>query len=145
MKIKLIFETQTGTTQYVAETIQQQLTAKGHQVDLHSVRASGYQPVLDGYQAVILGAPTYDDGKLETAMKVLTTRYTADLSKYKVAVFGLGNSSYPIFCAAAPLLEEWVKKNNGTVVIPSLKVDGFPDNLAPITQWVDQLHAALGS
>ncbi len=145
MKVKIIFETQTGTTQYVAETLQQMLTKMGHSVDLHSVRSAGYEPHLENYEVVLFGAPTYDDGKLETAMRVFITRFNADLSHHKVAVFGLGNSSYPKFCESAPILEEWIKKNNGAPVVPALKIDGFPDNLAPVEQWVQQLQSALGA
>jgi flavodoxin I len=138
MKVKIIYETQNGTTQYVAEVMQKKLQSLGHQTDLHSIRYDGQNPVLEGYDVVLFGAPTYDDGKLETAMRVFITKYTADLSKYKVGVFGLGNSSYPQFCLAADFLEEWVLKNNAKLNIPTLRIDGFPDKVEFIEQWVEQ-------
>ena len=143
MKIKIIYETQTGTTQYVAESMQKKLASFGHQVDLHSVRMHGPTPDLNGYDVVLFGAPTYEDGKLETTMRVFITQFSADLSKFKVAVFGLGNSLYPQFCTAASILEEWVKKNNGTVIVPPLKIDGFPDDLIAIEQWTEGVDKAL--
>jgi flavodoxin len=139
MKVKIVFETQTGTTQYVAEIIQKQLQAAGHTADLHSIKYQGQTPDFTGYDMVLFGAPTYEDGKLENTMRIYITKTTLDMSKMKVAVFGLGNSFYPLFCKSADALEEWVKKNNGAPLIPALRVDGFPDNLEPITSWTAQL------
>ena len=138
MKVKIIYETQTGTTQYVAEEMKKQFQKLGHEAVLHSVRYDGPNPEVEGFDALLFGAPTYEDGKLETTMRVFIARFSADLSKYKVAVFGLGNSSYPQFCTSAKILEEWVVSNKGTVAIPALKIDGFPDDLQPIQKWVDQ-------
>jgi flavodoxin I len=143
MNIKIIFETQTGTTQYVAETIQKQLTAAGHQVLLHSVKYDGPQPALEGVDAVIFGAPTYDDGMLEKTMREFIRQYSPDLSTKKIAVFGLGNSTYPQFCVAADMLNQWVRTKGGQPLLAPLKVDGFPDDLTPITTWVQQLLPAL--
>jgi flavodoxin I len=122
--------------------MQKHFLTLGHEADLHSVRSQGMTPALDGYDAVLFGAPTYEDGKLETSMRVFITRFSSDLSKYKIGVFGLGNSSYPQFCFSAGVLEEWVTQNKGVLTIPSLKIDGFPDDLKPIQQWVEQFSKA---
>jgi flavodoxin len=139
----LVFDTQTGTTQYVAEVMQNEFAQLGHTVDLHSVKYDGMDPKIEGYDAVLFGAPTYEDGKLEASMQVFTARTTLDLSKYKIAVFGLGNSFYPQFCFSADILQKWVEKNNGKVILPPLKIDGFPDKLQPIQEWVKQVAELL--
>jgi flavodoxin len=138
MKIKIIYGTQSGTTGYVAEAIQKYLSKQGHQVDLHHVGKVSSPPVLEGYDAVLIGAPTYEDGCLEMRMNTLISNLEIDLSKYKVGVFGLGSKIYSHFCESAKILEEWVVKNQGKLAIPPLKIDGFPDNLQPITDWADQ-------
>ena len=143
MNILIVYETQNGTTQYVAETIQKQLQELGHTATLHSVRVQGMEPKLDQYDAVLFGAPTYEDGKLENTMRVYTAKTSTDFSQKKVAVFGLGNSFYPQFCTSASLLAEWVQKNKGVVLLDPLKIDGFPDNLEPIQTWVKQLAEKL--
>ena len=143
MNILIVYETQNGTTQYVAEIIQKQLQELGHQATLHSVRINGMDPPLANYDAVLFGAPTYEDGKLENTMRVYTAKSSPDFSQKKVAVFGLGNSFYPQFCTAATLLAEWVQKNKGTVLVDPLKIDGFPDNLEPIQTWVKLLAEKL--
>lgn len=139
MRVLIVYETLTGTTQYVAEVMQTKLAELGHQTDLHSVRYQGQDPDFSKYQMVLFGAPTYDDGKLEQGMRVFIAKCKADLSQLKVAIFGLGNSSYPQFCTSATVLEEWVTQQHGHVQIPSLKVDGFPDDVSPIQDWIVEL------
>lgn len=143
MNILIVYETQNGTTQYVAEVMQQQLKDKGHQATLHSVRLQGMEPNYALYDAVLFGAPTYEDGKIENAMRVFIAKSHPDFSQKKVAVFGLGNRFYPQFCYSADTLAEWVKKNQGTLLVEPLKIDGFPDDLTPINAWIDQVVAAL--
>ncbi len=143
MNIKIVYETQNGTTQYVAETILHQLQAAGHQVYLHSIKYDGAQPNLDGMDLILVGAPTYDDGKLEKTMLEFIQSFQVDFTNRKVAVFGLGNSTYPLFCRAADILEEWVRSKGGAPLVSTLRVDGFPDELQPIIEWTKQLQAAL--
>ncbi len=143
MRVKIIYETQTGTTQYVAEVMQKTLQKFGHQVELHSLRYQGSNPSIEGYDVLLFGAPTYEDGKIETGMRVFITKFSASLQPYKVAVFGLGNSTYPQFCIAANILEDWVKKQQGALVVPPLRIDGFPDNLSPIEHWLNELQNQL--
>lgn len=143
MKILIVYETLTGTTQYVAELMSDRLTELGHQVTLHSVRYQGNQPELASFDVLIFGAPTYDDGKLEQGMKVFITKTKFDFSPKKVAVFGLGNSTYPQFCTAADILSDWVRQQQGQLLLPTLKVDGFPDDTSPILDWVTELDGKL--
>jgi flavodoxin I len=145
MKAIIIYETLTGTTQYVAEVMKDELVATGFTVDLHSVRYQGHQLNLKDYDLILFGAPTYEDGKLEQGMRVFIARTKEDFSQYNIAVFGLGNSTYPHFCASADILEEWVKKNNGTPLVPTLRIDGFPDDLTPITQWISEVCQKIAS
>ena len=141
MNVLIIYETQTGTTEFVANAMAEYLQTKQHQVTVHSVRQKGTQPVLDGIDLILFGSPTYDYGTLEHYMQEFVESFSADLSKHKFAVFSLGNSSFPMFCASAEILEEWVKKNNGAVAIPSLKIDGYPAGFEEIGAWLDQLIA----
>jgi flavodoxin I len=142
MKVKIIYGTLSGTTQYVAEAIQKKLAISGHQVDLYSTRTEKENPMLDGYEVILFGAPTYEDGRLESRTQEFIEKYVVDLSKFKVGVFGLGSSMYSHFCSSAKILEEWVTKNKGQLIIPALKIDGFPDDLTAIEQWAEQVAKA---
>jgi len=143
MNIKIVYETQTGTTEYVAQVIQAQLTAAGHIVTLHSIKYDGKTPNLDGIELVLFGGPTYDDGKLENFLNDFISEFHPDLSTFKVAVFGLGNHTYPQFCIAADILETWVKKCGGQLLVQTLKIDGFPDHLEKITTYVQSILQSI--
>ncbi len=138
MKIKIIYETQVGTTKYVAEIIQKKLSTLGHEVDLHSLRTNGRQPDLTGYDAVLFGSPTYNSGQPEPTVSQFMNEFQNDLSPYKVAVFSLGDRSYPEFCGSAEILETWITGHGGNVSIPSLKIDGYPMDFSPILAWAEQ-------
>lgn len=143
MKILIIFETQNGTTQYVSEVIQKQLKDLGHTAQLHSIKSQGMEPDVSGFDVILFGAPTYEDGKLEATMRVFTAKTRLSLEGKKVAVFGLGNSFYPQFCYSADILSDWVKERKGTLITESLKIDAFPDNLTPIENWISSLSQKL--
>lgn len=143
MRIKIIFETQTGTTKYVAEVVQRELQAAGHEVVLHSLLGQGLTPNLDDVDVLLFGAPTYDDGYLEKNMREWIKTQHPDFSQRKVAIFGLGNRTYPQFCIAADVLEAWVKENHGQPIVETLRVDHFPDDLKPIEEWSAKFIAAL--
>jgi len=143
MNILIVFETQNGTTQYVAEVMEKQLQDAGHKVNLHSIRSKGMKPDLTGVDVVLYGAPTYDDGLLEQTMRNYISQDNPDLSQKKVAVFGLGNKFYPQFCYSAKFLAEWVEKNHGVLMVENLMLDAFPDNLEPVHSWVEQILQKL--
>jgi flavodoxin I len=145
MRIKIIYETKTGTTQYVTEILQKEWSQKGHQVDTHTLKYQGDQPDLHGIDVVVFGAPTYNDGLVEETMQHFTEISSIDLSPFKVAVFGLGNREYPQFCTAATLLEKWVLEHQGKLVVEALKVDGFPNDLSPIIAWANQVATVVNS
>ncbi len=138
MNIKIIYGTLAGTTKYVAEIIQKRLNKLGHKTDLHNINDNS-KPIIDNYDLLIFGSPTYENGELEYNMSHFLSQFSPNLSKYNVAVFGLGSSNYPKFCRSAALLEHWVVKNSGKLTVPSLKIDGYPQDLKLINNWVRKL------
>lgn len=139
MKVKIVYGTETGTTQYVAEAMQKMLSEQNHQVDLYKAGTDGYQPDLAGYDMVLFGSPTYSEGSLEANMQQLVSEFNPDLSTIKVAVFSLGATGFFHFCRSAELLEQWVSEHKGKIIQPTIKIDGFPTDLAPIVAWVGAL------
>jgi flavorubredoxin len=55
MKVVIVYETLTGTTQYVAEVMKDTLVEHGHTVDLHSVRYQGLEPKILDYDVILFG------------------------------------------------------------------------------------------
>lgn len=57
-------------------------------------------------------------------------------------MFGLGERSYTYFCGAVTHLEAFIKRAKGTLIMPSLKVDGFymrPEAGETVTKWANEL------
>ncbi|HQM15680.1 MAG TPA: flavodoxin domain-containing protein [Candidatus Woesebacteria bacterium] len=142
-KLLIIYGSTTGNTEMVAEQVADQLDA--HNPVLQDI-ADTQPKDLSNYDAIIMGSSTWDDGLLQTDFRDFAENLNVDLSGKKIAVFGLGDSSYPDFCEAASLLEELVAKNKGELLVEPLKIDGFPDeeeNESKIRAWCDSLVSKL--
>lgn len=68
---------------------------------------------------------------------------TKDLSHLSFAVFGLGDTSYPLFCQAAILLDKALEEKNAKRILPLVKAD--VDYKSQVIQWENDLNIALGS
>ena len=143
MNIAIIFATRMGTTKYVATTVQNLLQKTGHQVKLHNLNNDGLTPDLTGQGLLIFAAPTYESGEIETTMSEFMAGFSGDLSNYKLAVIGLGDSTFPKFCEAASVLENWLKSKGGSLLTANLKIDGYPHSTAQIETWVQELTSIL--
>jgi flavodoxin I len=143
MKTLITYSTDTGMTRYVAELLKETLVKKNFEVDLLEVEGSKDKPIIEKYELLLFGSPTYYGGQLEAKMAELLSQYNPDLSPYKVAVFSLGDSNYRHFCASAEILEQWVNQNKGKVIVPPIKIDGYPDT-EQVLQWAEQLIEVVG-
>jgi len=145
MKAKIIFGSEVGTTKYVAELLKKRLDDHQFEVDLYQVGFDGFTPDIAGYDLLLFGSPTYFEGLLQSDMTTFTNQFTDSLSKYAVAVFVLGDRSYAHFCESAEVLERWVASHEGTLLVPTLKVDGYPENFDEFTTWVNLITEKLAA
>jgi menaquinone-dependent protoporphyrinogen oxidase len=90
-KILVAYATRYGSTQEVAEAVAATLKECGFAVDLRVIREVRK---LDGYQAVVLGAPLFMFHWHKDALGFLA-RQQADLTKMPVAIFVLGPVHVP--------------------------------------------------
>lgn len=151
MNILLVFATNSGTTQTVAQLVTDNLTAAGHSVTTVEARMANPEN-FTGPQAIILGSPSWDfDGNEgfphEDLLSLMDKMKTSTVSK-PFAVFGLGDSSYKFYNGAVDHLEQFVSNMKGTLIIPSLKIDKYysdvEGNNAKINAWVEDLKKQLG-
>ncbi|HVN62719.1 MAG TPA: flavodoxin domain-containing protein [Gaiellaceae bacterium] len=80
------YATKHGTTQEVAETVTEELKALGLEVELRRLRKVRD---LDGYRAVVIGAPLYA-GRWQKDARRFLKRHGKALAEHPVAVFALG-------------------------------------------------------
>lgn len=151
MNILLVYATNSGSTAQAAQMIADTLTTKGHTVSVKDAKTATPQEVTAA-PFFILGSPSWDHDGLEGQPLPEMEEFIArckevTLNGKPCAVFGLGDSSYTYFCGAVTYLEAFIKRSKGTLVVPSLKVDGFyikPDASENITMWTITLSDALG-
>jgi flavodoxin len=106
-----------------------------------------------GRDLLILGASTWDndirghnkEGQLQDQMADFLTQIKhINLAGRPMAVFGLGDSSYQYFCAAAVQLQKFVTEAGGKLVGEPLYIDGKPDNQQQlISDWSSEIIRQL--
>lgn len=132
MKILIIYATLTGMTGEIATTLQERLAKElpDHQFNLANVSSLPLEG-LTRYEKAIFGASTWDDGipppDGEAFLEKLI-RTKPDLSTVEFALFGLGDSIYPAFCAALPLIRQDLEACRAKVSTQDFTMDGYPDS-----------------
>lgn len=115
-KIGLFYGTQTGNTQTIAETIQQEFGSG--LVTLHDV-AEADSDDLTGYSYLIIGCPTWNIGEMQSDWEGLYEELDdVDFSGKKVAYFGPGDQMgyADNFQDAMGILEEKISGLGGKTV-----------------------------
>ncbi|MDW4506783.1 flavodoxin [Priestia megaterium] len=125
-EILLAYASMSGNTEAIADLIEEELVKHG----LHVKRAEVYDidaSDLVSAESIIFGAYTWGDGELpDDFLDLYDEMDDIDLSQKQMAVFGSGDSSYDVFCGAVDLIEEKIKKRNGNIAVPGLKIQLSP-------------------
>lgn len=155
MNIFLVYGTNSSGTALAAEAITNRLREAGHQVTIQHARETTPDDLRKPADLIILGSCTWErftpegkrlEGELQQHMYTLV--HAADVNpKQSFALFGLGDSSYTDFCAAADHLEEAVKGWMGRLIIPTLRIDSYffdlTKNRKRIEDWATDLIQKL--
>ena len=121
MKIKLIYGSDTGNTELIAEDIKK----LWDEVEVTTV--DDLSPDYWDHDKFILGIPTWYDGELQSDWEDYFEEFKkVDFTGKSVAVFGLGDQiGYDEwFCDGIGILAEVVEKNGGKV-IGNWPTDGY--------------------
>lgn len=156
MRVLIIYATNSSGTLNAAELIQQVGQRHGHTVEL--IRADKIDPAdLEGYDLVILGSCTWEkvvgdkhlDGQLQQHFLNLVEKMRgAKLSGVKMAVYGLGDSGYRKFAAAAEILSRFIKDIGAEQVGETLKLDRYyfeyNQNRPKVESWAENVFQQAG-
>jgi len=155
MKILLTYGTNSSGTQAVSTVIGDALAATGHKVTIKRAYEEGAD-AFNKYQLVILGSCTWErfegkqrlEGQLQQHMHVLTEQLAGKkFRKQQFAIFGLGDSSYTDFCAAADKLEKFVHEVQGKTFFPTLRIDSYffdlEKNRQRVQEWAERLVTSI--
>lgn len=150
----LLYGSNSGNTAFAAEDIAEYLNQQKLHVSCLNVAHARPEDML-GCQLLILGASTWPavvngrakDGQLQDQMASFLTQIShLKLAKTKMAVFGLGDSSYTYFCGAAVLLQKFVQQVGAESIVESLYIDGLPQKQRPLLrEWSEQIVINLAS
>lgn len=139
--ILILYASQTGMTADVATALCGQLAEQLpiYRFALKSVREVTIEKLAD-YSTIILGSSTWDHGIPAPDGEEFLSRLIAakpDLSTNSYALFGLGDSAYPEFCGALPLIEADLQRFQGRVYPEQFMIDGFATQatMTALVKW----------
>lgn len=144
MKIFILYATYSGGTKDAAESLQKYLTNQGHTVTLQSILNTSGQGLyeldadkilgnISASNLVVFASCTWYENGQEGQMNSSFSMFDAALGSKSFgdvpsAVFGLGDSNYAQFCGAVDNLELFVKKHQGKLLEPSLRINQYYAN-----------------
>lgn len=127
VKLGLFFGSSSGMTEHVAETIK---SALGADLSVYKNIGQSSPEDLAACDALILGIPTWDDGRLQSDWDYFLDKIDrVSLAGKKAAIFGLGDAyGYPeTFQDAIGLLAQKLE-SRGCVIVGAWPVEGYEFN-----------------
>jgi sulfite reductase (NADPH) flavoprotein alpha-component len=146
--LTILYGSQTGNAKGVATKLKEQAESRGLTVKLVSM--SDYKPTaLKKEKFLTVVVSTYGEGEppedAETLHEFLASKKAPKLDDVKIAVVGLGDSSYEFFCQTAKDFEERLNKLGAKTVFQraDLDVDYDDDAATWITGALDAFEPDL--
>lgn len=146
-KILIIYSTIGGNTQIVVDSVGQNLTQKGFEIEICRVDTAKPEQILE-FDCTILASPTYNQGTLEDHFKPFLKAWkSVSVADRNFAVIGLGNIKYypEYLTESAGILEAEIAKKQGKLVVPALRIGGDPLKVigSLVPKWCDKLELKL--
>ncbi len=144
MEIKVLYGTETGNSEKLANDAKKYLDSNGFSaqvVDMGNVKIGD----LASYEAALLITSTWGDGEPPANAENLYNELqnsSADLSNLKYGVFAIGESFYEKFCQVGIDFDEYLAKNGAKRILPVEKSDNDFDDRFPT--WIEQVKNSLG-
>ena len=144
-KIAILVGTTLGSSEYIADEMQAQLTPLGHEVDTF------LSPTLDELQSYplwIIVSSTHGAGDLPDNLQPFNKELllnTPDLTQVQFALCAIGDSSYDTFCQGPEKLVEALEYSGAKLIVDKIQIDVQQDPvpedpaLAWLAQWQDQI------
>jgi len=128
-KILMVYASQTGNTELMAEAMVDFLTAESNEVITKTFDFDWVEPEeLLEYDAILIGTHTWDDGEMPYEVEDFYEEVEeVDITGKLFGVFGSGDSFYDIFGGAIDLIADRLENLGADVLKERLKVDLEPD------------------
>jgi flavodoxin len=148
--ILLLFGTQTGNAETVAEHLADTLESSGFTVHLVDMM-DAYPELLAAYRQIIICTSTWGDGELpDNAVDLYEglARYQTDLSQVVYGIVALGDHAYdPHFCAGGLLFSMRLTELGARQVLDRFEINVGPEDedLKGAHDWALDCAAAFAS
>jgi len=131
----------------ILQMVGEYLTRAGHTAEVvDCANVNSPEGMCAQFDLVVFGCPTYGDDPCEVQEDfepVLDALESTGVGGKKVAVFGLGDSSYTHFCGAVDMIIERVKECGGSLVGEPLRIDDpHYDHEDEVRKWAKGVAAA---
>ncbi|MFT9846730.1 flavodoxin [Aneurinibacillus sp. REN35] len=145
-KVLLIYASMSGNTETIANLVEEGMQLSGMDVVKKEVFDARTDEIAN-YDGVVLGAYTWGDGELpDEFLDFYDDLSELDLTGKTLAVFGSGDTSYPIFCGAVDVLEALIAGQGGTLAAEGLKIEFDPsgEDIERCKSFGRQIAEAIG-
>ena len=143
-QIKILFGSQSGNAQNLANVISESLTNAGFDSPVLDMGAIDPENIHD-MDYVMFVTSTYGDGEppdnASEWMSYLKFNEELNLSHLKYAVLSLGDSYYPHFCQCGKDFDEYLSKHGGHSLVQRLDCDLYFEEQYP--EWLSGLIDVL--
>lgn len=142
--IKILFGSQSGNAQNLANVIGESLHAHGFSNDVLDMGEVEPESIFD-FDKVLIVTSTYGDGEAPDNasewLSYIKFGEELELSHLKYAVIGLGDTYYPHFCQCGKDFDLYLSKRGAHAMLNRLDCDLYYEEQYP--DWINNLIGVL--
>ncbi len=136
MQISIVYGTYSNSTGLATELLESELIKMGHTV-ARMLISCATPAALQAAEFLVIASPSWDyQGQQgmphEDFTKFHETNPNLDLNGKPIAIMGLGDSSFTLFCGAVDHLTQWFESYGALTEVEPLKIDQY---------YFDEAHA----
>jgi sulfite reductase (NADPH) flavoprotein alpha-component len=141
----IVYASQTGFAQQLAEQTLASLRSAGQPAALHSVRTVGVDLLTQARQLLFIVSTTGEGDAPDPAAGFVRTvlGQSAALANLRYAILALGDREYDNFCAFGHRLDVWLRHQGAQPLFDVVEVDN--GDAAALRHWQHQLGVLTGS
>lgn len=153
MKIGIVYETYSYTTEAVVGLMTSILSGMGHIVSISKIKDNNFcNKMLSSSDVVIFATPSWLDAGKEGQPHISFIEYmeenkNSEFSNLKCAFVGLGDKNYAHFCKGAEIIKDFYITRKAKNIATILKIDSYQFNheeaTSQIETWLNKITSSV--